>query len=143
MFRLLRKTRVGREKVRYAPRLVGQRDCIYVEIKNFTSNKNPNVSENGMERDIERWETEKNAVKQWERRMGTVNYFPDFIHAWNPTLFKQVGVALALGTAGSFVGLGFFHAVPYIALTSTALYWKVGLEDITQKSEYCLQTYVK
>ena len=143
MFRLIRKNRVGRETVRYVPRLVGQRDCIYVEIKNFTSNTNPNAGENGMEREIERWETEKNAVKQWERRMGTVNYFPDFIHAWNPILFKQVGVALALGTAGSFVGLGFFHAAPYIALTSTALYWKVGLEDITQKSEYCLQNYVK
>ena len=68
--------------------------------------------------------------------MGTVNYFPDFIHAWNPTLFKQVGVSLALGTAGSFVGLGFFHVAPYIALTTTALYWKVGLEDISQKSKY-------
>ena len=142
MLRLLGKIRVGRETARYA-RLGGKRDCIYVEIKNFTSNTNPNAGENGMEREIERWETEKNAVKQWERRMGTVNYFPDFIHAWNPTLFKQVGVALTLGTAGSFVGLGFFHAAPYIALTSTALYWKVGLEDITQKSEYCLQTYVK
>ena len=40
MFRLIRKTRVGRETVRYAPRLVGQRDCVYVEIKNFTSNTN-------------------------------------------------------------------------------------------------------
>ena len=139
MLRLLGKIRVGRETARYA-RLVGKRDCIYVEIKNFTSNKTATAVENGtsMERDIKRWEAERDAVKQWERRMGTVNYFPDFIHAWNPTLFKQVGVALALGTAGSFVGLGFFHAAPYVALTSTALYWKIGLEDITQKSKYCL-----
>jgi hypothetical protein len=76
---------------------------------------------------------QKNAVAQWEKRMGTVNYFPDFIHAWNPSLFKQVGGAMALATGGSFLLFGLISPLPYVACAVTGLYWKVGLNDMNQK----------
>eukprot|EP00943_MAST-04B_sp_MAST-4B-sp1_P000665 g665.t1 len=65
--------------------------------------------------------------------MGTVNYFPDFIHAWNPDVFKQVGGVMALATGGSFLLFGLINPLPYVACAVTGLYWTVGLKDLNQK----------
>ena len=78
-------------------------------------------------------EEQEEEVASWEKRMGTVNYFPDFIHAWNPDLFKQVGGVMTVAAGGSFLLFGFLNPVPYVAIGVTAMYWKVGLSDIKQK----------
>ena len=66
-------------------------------------------------------EEQEEEVASWEKRMGTVNYFPDFIHAWNPDLFKQVGGVMTVAAGGSFLLFGFLNPVPYVAIGVTAI----------------------
>eukprot|EP00946_MAST-07B_sp_MAST-7B-sp1_P004691 g4691.t1 len=60
---------------------------------------------------------------------GAVNYFPDFIHAWNKEKFMVLGGALAAGSLASFA------AHPALGVTTsvvTAGYWYLGLQDLKQ-----------
>jgi len=69
--------------------------------------------------------------------------FPDFIEHWNRDTFRKVGYGLSAMTlmtlAGPTIWFGLTHHamsyVPAIVMgTTTAVYWRVGLKDINQKS---------
>ena len=114
--------------VRRAGRVLALRHGRFISTTRFCSNQGvgPGPASDG-EKDAKR------QVKNWEKRMGNVNYFPDFIHAWNPQVFKKFGVGFAVGSVALFGYCGPLSLVPYAATALTAGYWKLGLEDINQK----------
>ncbi len=60
---------------------------------------------------------------------GAVNYFPDFIHAWNADLFRKVGAGLGVASLGAFA---VHPALGVVASGATAGYWYLGLSDLKQ-----------
>ena len=81
------------------------------------------------------------SIKDWEKMKGGMNYFPDFIHAWNPDVFKKFGVGLSVGSLALFGYCGPLSVVPYAALGLTLGYWKVGLEDLSQHTHTIRRNY--
>uniref|UniRef100_A0A7S2R8T6 Glutamate synthase domain-containing protein n=1 Tax=Rhizochromulina marina TaxID=1034831 RepID=A0A7S2R8T6_9STRA len=64
---------------------------------------------------------------------GSEAGFPDFVEHWTPQVFKAVGGGLILGTMATSAMAG---PVPGAMLGAvTALYWKVGLDDMRQTSQ--------
>ncbi|GMH87378.1 hypothetical protein TrVE_jg12463 [Triparma verrucosa] len=62
---------------------------------------------------------------------------PDFIEKWNPKLFKQVGFGLGAASVASLGILAndMLHpALPVGIIGFTAVYWKVGTDDLNQSN---------
>lgn len=89
-----------------------------LQIRRFASTGNRNTLARGIER---------------TNQVATAGSgFPDFIHKYNADVFKQMSMALAAGTACSFVALGPFAATPYVIGIPTAAFIYSGYKDMTQ-----------
>ena len=69
---------------------------------------------------------------------------PDFVEHWTPALFRKVGAGLAAASAFAWP-LAAYHEVsllaPFLATGATALYWKIGLEDLKHTSSALPQNF--
>lgn len=61
-----------------------------------------------------------------------VGELTDFIEKWTPDVFRNVGVGLAASSAAAAVAIGPVTGLSMAAFT--ALYWKVGLDDMNQNA---------
>ena len=63
----------------------------------------------------------------------------DLIEQWNPTVFRTVGAAAAVGSL--VVGYTVGPLTGAIAAIATAAYWKVGLDDLRQTKHTILRNF--
>ncbi|KAL3794116.1 hypothetical protein ACHAW5_008752, partial [Stephanodiscus triporus] len=108
---------------------------------------------------VTRDEKEEQAIRRGEYRGHN---FPDFVERWDRTTFRAVGYALSATTtflAVVPVAVHHYHRLDEMTTTTmmisawpsflpavfvgglTALYWKVGIENVTQREHAILRNY--
>ena len=77
-------------------------------------------------------------------QMSISHGFPDFIEAWNPAMFKNVGYGLCAMTLGLGIGCYNVSGIILPGLLSSVItggYWYIGLNDMKQSSHAIRRNY--